>query len=47
MARAGWPDGGDAAVYSMLSQECRWLPARVPADKKAFKQGTASVLPAA
>jgi RimJ/RimL family protein N-acetyltransferase len=23
--RRGWPLGGDAAVYSMLPDECRWL----------------------
>ncbi len=25
IARKGWPRGGDAAVYSMLNNECRWL----------------------
>lgn len=25
MARAAWPTGEDAAVYSMLRHECRWL----------------------
>ena len=25
MGRRAWPTGGDAAVYSMLPHECRWL----------------------
>lgn len=25
MARRAWPTGGDAAIYSMLKHECRWL----------------------
>ena len=25
VARQGWPTGGDAVVYSMMPDECRWL----------------------